>query len=106
MDKDTATRSFADDAPAHTADILNDEEVNYAISKMVELSRCGPNSGMAALIKHFRDLAVTGRAEEAKEDAEKWLRALASDGFDATSRVQFLEDMKLDTGDADEEQVH
>ncbi len=89
------------EAPAHTQDILDGEHLNYAIAQTIELSRCGVNSGMAALIRHFRDLAVTGRGEEAKEDAEKWLGALAKERFDRESRAQFLEDFKLDTGEDD-----
>lgn len=88
-------------------DLLTDKQVQYAISKNVELAQTGPYTGMVALIKHFRALAVTGRAEDAKKDAAKWICALAKDrarsrksraAFEKQHRRQFLIDMQLDTG--------
>ena len=90
-----------------TTDILTARQVDYAISKNVELARSGPYTGMVALMKHFTALAEAGRTEDAKSDAEKWIGALAKDraarnqsraAFEKQHRTQFPKDMKMDTG--------
>ena len=90
-----------------TTDILTDKQVEYAISKNVELARSGPYTGMVALIKHFTALAKAGRAQEANKDADKLIGALARDragknqtreAFEKERQSQFLKDMRMDTG--------
>jgi hypothetical protein len=87
-----------------TENLLTDKQLDYAISQVMDLAQTGPHSGLSALVKHFRDLAVTGRTDEAKEDAEKCLSALAKVDFDNASRDQFLAHMRMDTGDDDTEE--
>jgi hypothetical protein len=96
MKNDTTNSPNADTASA----VLTDNQIDYAISQVVDRARSGPYSGLIVLANH---LATVDR-DTARRDADKLIAALANDqaevpaDFEEAQRVQFSDDMKLDTG--------